>query len=268
MAHPQLSAQNLNIGYGEKLIVEDFSLNVPAGRFSVIIGPNACGKSTLLRAIARVHSPSAGEVRLDGVPILSLPSKHLARQMGFLPQASEAPDGMKVRELVSRGRYPHHGLFQRWSEADEIAVTRALDLAQVCDLAERDLTALSGGQRQRVWIAMVLAQETPILLLDEPTTYLDLAHQVELLALLRRLNRAEGRTIVAVLHDLNLACRFADHLIAMRAGKIVSAGSPTEIVDAGLIQAVFGLEALVIADPVSDTPLIVPLDIGATALSA
>ena len=256
----RLRAQDITIGYERRIIARDLSLDIPHRGFTVIVGPNACGKSTLLRALSRLLAPHAGAVLLDGQSISDIPPKQVARRLGLLPQASSAPDGISVADLVSRGRYPHQNLLHRWSVADEQAVDRALRLARVEDLAERAVDELSGGQRQRVWIAMVLAQETPLLLLDEPTTFLDIAHQVELLNLLRRLNRQEGTTIVAVLHDLNLACRYADFMVAMSAGRILASGTPEEIVTAELLKEVFGLDCMIIEDPVSHTPLIVPLE--------
>ncbi|WP_281435457.1 ABC transporter ATP-binding protein [Sinorhizobium sp. BG8] len=247
----------MTIGYDRNTISTDLSVSIPDGSFTVIVGPNACGKSTLLRALSRLLAPSSGEVILDGKSIAHTPAKEVARRLGFLPQSSIAPDGITVVDLVARGRYPHQSFFRQWSRADEKAVIAAMEATRVTDLSDRPVDELSGGQRQRVWVAMALAQQTPILLLDEPTTFLDIAHQIELLDLLHDLNAA-GRTIVAVLHDLNQACRYATHLIAMRQGRIANQGSPGDVVTEQLVEDVFGLPCVIIDDPVSSTPLIVP----------
>ena len=254
----RIEARAATIGYDRRLIAENLSVAIPDGSFTVIVGPNACGKSTLLRALSRLLRPASGEVLLDGRSIQSYPARDVARKLGLLPQTSLAPDGITVADLVARGRYPHQKFLQQWSKDDEAAVIGAMEATKVTDLSGRLVDELSGGQRQRVWVAMVLAQETPLLLLDEPTTFLDIAHQIELLELLRRLNRDEGKTIVAVLHDLNQACRYATHLIAMREGRVMAEGQPTGIVTAELVEAVFGLPCLVIEDPISHTPLVVP----------
>ncbi|ACS85295.1 ABC transporter ATP-binding protein [Musicola paradisiaca] len=253
-----LHASQLTLGYDQKIIAQDLSVAIPEGKFSVIIGPNACGKSTLLRALCRLLKPQAGEVLLDGRNIHRIPTKLLARQLGLLPQHAIVPDNITVADLVSRGRYPHQTLLRPWSQDDQDAVAHAMAATSVGDLAERCVDELSGGQRQRVWIAMVLAQQTPLLLLDEPTTWLDIAHQIDLLDLFRELNQRHNRTLVAVLHDLNQACRYADHLIVMRAGQVMAQGQPSEIISAQLVQEVFGLSCVIIDDPVSHTPLIVP----------
>jgi iron complex transport system ATP-binding protein len=233
-------------------------LDIKDGKFSVIIGPNGCGKSTLLRGLCNLLPPSTGQVLLDGHNIARLPPRKLAKEVGLLPQSAQAPPGITVVDLVARGRYPHQGPFRQQSVEDERIVAMSMDAAGVSDLAHHEVETLSGGQRQRVWIALVLAQETPILLLDEPTTYLDIAHQLDLLSLLRKLNREGGRTIVAVLHDLNQACRYADHLVVMKDGEIITEGSPAALMTSALLQQVFGLDAVIINDPVSHTPLIVP----------
>lgn len=255
----QLSATDLKLGYGDRTIVENLSLEIPPGKFTVIVGANACGKSTLLRGLARLLTPSAGTVYLDGRAIHQMPTREVAKLLGVLPQTSVAPDGITVADLVGRGRYPHQGWFRQWVAADDAAVATALQATDTLDLASRAVDELSGGQRQRVWIAMALAQETELLLLDEPTTFLDINHQVEVLDLLTDLVQQRGRTVVAVLHDLNLACRYADHIVAMRDGKIAASGAPGEVVTAELVKSVFGMEAEVCPDPVSHTPMIVPV---------
>lgn len=256
----RLEARDVTLVYGERTISRDLTFKVPDGLFTVIVGPNACGKSTLLRALARIIRPDNGHVVLDGKQIERIPAREVARTLGLLPQSSVAPDGITVADLVARGRYPHQSFLQRWSQADEDAVAWAMKTARVEELASRAVDELSGGQRQRVWIAMVLAQETPLLLLDEPTTFLDIAHQIELLSLLRDLNRRQGNTVVAVLHDLNQACRYADHIVAMRDGRIITEGDPRSVMTADLVQTVFGLAAVVIDDPVTGDPMVVPLD--------
>jgi iron complex transport system ATP-binding protein len=255
----QLATDHLTLGYAGREVVHDLSLAVPAGEITVIVGANACGKSTLLRGMARLLAPSAGAVLLDGHSIATRPTREVARTLGLLPQSPTAPQGITVVDLVGRGRYPHQGFFRRWTADDEAAVVTALDATGTADLAHRPVDELSGGQRQRVWIAMALAQQTDVLLLDEPTTYLDLAHQVDVLDLLVDLNRRRGTTIVLVLHDLNLAARYATHLVAMREGHVVAAGDPRHVVDAALVETVFGLEARVVDDPVTGTPLVVPV---------
>ncbi|MBB3808550.1 ABC transporter ATP-binding protein [Pseudochelatococcus contaminans] len=256
MSH-RLHADTVTLRYGERTISQNLSIAIPDGSFTAIVGPNACGKSTLLRTLSRLLTPAEGRVVLDGRSISDLPAKEVARRLGLLPQSSIAPDGITVADLVARGRYPHQSFLRQWSPADETAVAAAMAATRVDALAARTVDELSGGQRQRVWIAMVLAQETPILLLDEPTTFLDITHQIDLLELLAELN-AEGRTIVAVLHDLNQACRYASHIIAMRDGAVVAEGEPAAIVNAELVEQVFSLPCVVIDDPVSGTPLIVP----------
>ncbi|MDX5628890.1 MULTISPECIES: ABC transporter ATP-binding protein [unclassified Brenneria] len=253
-----LHANNLTLAYDKKIIAQALSVAIPDNQFSVIIGPNACGKSTLLRALCRLLKPLSGEVLLDGKNIRQLPTKALARQIGLLPQQAIVPDNITVADLVARGRYPHQSLLRQWNTADQEAVEQAMRATNVHALAERSVDELSGGQRQRVWIAMVLAQQTPLLLLDEPTTWLDMAHQIDLLDLFRDLHQQHGRTLVAVLHDLNQACRYADHLIVMRDGKIMAHGKPAEIISAELIKQVFGMSCIIVDDPVSHTPLIVP----------
>lgn len=253
-----LGGQSLSLGYANRLIAEDLNIAIPPGSFTAIIGPNGCGKSTLLRTLCRLLKPLQGEVWLNGKAIQHYPTKEVARQIGLLPQTAIAPEGITVMELVSRGRYPHQSLLKQWSQADQIAIDRAMQMTGITELANNLVDELSGGQRQRVWIAMVLAQDTPLILLDEPTTYLDITHQIELLELFFALNQRSGRTLVAVLHDINHACRYASHLIALNKGKVIAEGKPADIVTPALMKAVFDLDCMVIDDPVSHTPLIVP----------
>ncbi len=253
----RLHADNVTLRYDERTVSKNLSVSIPDGSFTVIVGPNACGKSTLLRALSRLLAPSSGQVILDGKSIADIPARETARRLGLLPQSSIAPDGITVADLVARGRYPHQSFLRQWSTADEQAVIAAMEATHLTGLSGRLVDELSGGQRQRVWVAMVLAQETPVLLLDEPTTFLDIAHQIELMDLLASLND-QGRTIVAVLHDLNHACRYASHLIAMKDGAIVAEDSPSAIVTGQLVEDVFGLPAIIIPDPVTGSPMIVP----------
>lgn len=254
-----LRAENLTLSYDKKIVARDLSLSIPHGELTVIIGPNACGKSTLLRTLSRLVQPQTGTVWLNGRQIRDYPTKEVARQLGLLPQSSITPADITVFDLVARGRYPHQRLLSRWQKEDQSAVEYAMYATDIAQLADQRVDTLSGGQRQRVWIAMVLAQQTPLLLLDEPTTWLDITHQIELLELLRRLNKINHTTLVVVLHDLNHACRYASYLIAMRDGKIVAEGPPKEIVTAELIEKVYGLKCVIIDDPVSHTPLVVPM---------
>ncbi|MGW2051638.1 ABC transporter ATP-binding protein [Streptomyces sp. NPDC001858] len=259
--HPsgsRLHVESATIGYDKRVISRELSVAIPDESFTVIVGPNACGKSTLLRGLSRLLKPSAGQVVLDGADIQSFKTKEVARRVGLLPQSSIAPEGITVGDLVARGRYPHQGFIRQWTEADEQAVLRAMDQTAVTDLSARLVDELSGGQRQRVWVAMALAQHTSIMLLDEPTTFLDITHQIELMELFTDLHHA-GHTLVAVLHDLNHAARYATHLIAMKDGHVVAEGPPAEIVTADLVHEVFGLRCLVVPDPVAGTPSVVPL---------
>lgn len=258
MTDALLRADTVTLAYDDRAVVRDLDLVVPHGQVTAVVGANGCGKSTLLRALARLLKPRGGSVLLDGHSIARLSTKQVAKRLGILPQSPLAPDGLAVEDLVARGRYPHQTLFRHWSEADEAAVERALEATRMTELRTRPLDELSGGQRQRAWIAMTLAQETEILLLDEPTTFLDLAHQVEVLDLLYDLVADNGRTVVMVLHDINQACRYADHVVAMRDGRVHAAGPPGEIVDAAFVQEVFGLPARVIEDPDTRTPLCLP----------
>ena len=257
--HHTLGAERLTLGYGDRKVVRDLTVTVPTGRVTVVVGANACGKSTLLRGLARLLAPSDGAVLLDGKDITSLATRDVARVLGLLPQSPIAPEGITVADLVGRGRYPHQGWFRQWTPDDDAAVADALAQTGVLDLAGRSVDELSGGQRQRVWIAMALAQRTDLLLLDEPTTFLDVAHQVEVLDLLADLNRDLGRTIVMVLHDLNLAARYADHLVAMKDGRIVAEGAPADVVTEETVAEVFDLASRVVPDPVSGTPMVVPI---------
>ncbi|MFD0271317.1 ABC transporter ATP-binding protein [Streptomyces sp. NPDC127106] len=254
----RLTAQNVTLGYEQRVIAENLSVEIPDNSFTVIVGPNACGKSTLLRALSRMLKPAAGQVLLDGQAIGSMPAKKVAKTLGLLPQSSVAPDGITVADLVARGRYPHQGLLRQWSKEDERIVLESMASTGVAELADRSVDELSGGQRQRVWIAMALAQQTPLLLLDEPTTYLDIQHQIDVLDLCAELHENQGRTLVAVLHDLNHAARYATHLIAMRGGKVVAEGPPAEVVTAELVEKVFGLRCRIIDDPETGTPLVIP----------
>jgi iron complex transport system ATP-binding protein len=254
-----LRAEGLCLGYADRRIVEALDVAIQPGRFTVIVGANACGKSTLLRGLARLLTPAAGSVLLDGKAIHSMPTKQVATRLGVLPQTPVAPDAITVSDLVGRGRYPHQGWFRHWGTEDDVAVSEALAATDTLELAGRQVDELSGGQRQRVWIAMALAQRTELLLLDEPTTFLDINQQVEVLDLLTDLVRRDGRTVVAVLHDLNLASRYADHLIAMSNGRIAAEGAPADVVTPDIIRKVFGIAAEVAIDPISGTPMIVPI---------
>ncbi|MFJ8751827.1 ABC transporter ATP-binding protein [Streptomyces sp. NPDC102441] len=254
-----LTAERLTLGYSDRVVVESLDLTVPPGKVTVIVGANACGKSTLLRSMSRLLAPREGQVLLDGRQVHRMPAKELARTLGLLPQSPIAPEGITVLDLVGRGRHPHQGVFTRWSEKDDAAVASALETTQTAGLADRAVDELSGGQRQRVWIAMALAQQTDLLLLDEPTTFLDASHQIEVLDLLTDLNRTRGTTVVMVLHDLNLAARYADHLIALAGGSIHAAGSPAEVLTEEMVESVFGLRSRIIEDPVSGKPLMLPI---------
>jgi iron complex transport system ATP-binding protein len=261
----ELRAEDLTLGYGPADVVSGVDLVVPDGKVTAVIGANACGKSTLLRGLARLLNPRGGAVYLDGKRIHRMKTIEVAAELGVLPQSPTAPDGITVADLVARGRYPHQGLFRHWTSEDEAAVGSALEATSIADLSDRRVQDLSGGQRQRVWVAMALAQDTDLLLLDEPTTYLDISHQIELLDLFADLNRDAGKTIVIVLHDLNLASRYADHIVAMQSGRILAEGRPCEVITAETVAVVFGIECEVIPDPVSATPLVIPRGRHATA---
>ncbi|MFD9740358.1 ABC transporter ATP-binding protein [Umezawaea sp. NPDC059074] len=255
----RLQAADLKVGYGDRMVVDGLDLDVIGGTVTCVIGPNGCGKSTLLRALGRLLPARGGSVLLDGERIDRIPTREVAKVLGMLPQAPQAPEGLTVADLVARGRQPHQAWYRQWSSDDEAAVAEALALTNMDELADRTVDELSGGQRQRAWISMALAQGTDLLLLDEPTTYLDLAHQIDVLDLVQRLHDEMGRTVVMVLHDLNLAARYAEHLVAMKAGRIVVQGTPTEVLTEEMLLEVFGLDARVVADPVSGTPLVVPI---------
>lgn len=254
-----LTADAITVSYSRRPVLTDLSVRIPEGSLTMIIGPNGCGKSTLLHTFAGMLKPSSGSVRLGERPLTAFPAKHLARELALLPQSAIVPAGVRVSAMVGRGRYPYQRLLQQWSDADERAVGAAMVATGTADLADEFIDELSGGQRQRVWLAMLLAQETPIMLLDEPTSFLDIAHQYELLELLRTQHDA-GKTQVVVLHDLDQAARYASHLIVMEQGRVVTAGDPQTIITTDLLRDVFGLDALVAADPVTGTPSVHPLD--------
>ena len=259
MSKPQvLSANNVVAGYDKKVIINGINVSIPSNKISVIIGANACGKSTLLKTLARLIKPSAGDVVLDGKQISSVPSKQLARSLGLLPQSPVVPEGIMVSDLVARGRFPYQSFLKGMGKKDYEAVEEALDIMGITELANRSVDELSGGQRQRVWIAMAHAQQTDILLLDEPTTYLDIAYQIEILDLLTDLNRRRKTTIVMVLHDINLSARYADYIFAVHKGRLVAQGTPAEVITEDMMKQVFGLDCAVMKDPVSSSPLIVP----------
>lgn len=254
-----LSTQNLSLAYDGVQIIHDLNLDIPSGKITALVGANGCGKSTLLRGMARLLKPRSGKVYLDGKSILKVSTKEVAQQLGILPQGPVAPEGLTVRDLLAQGRYPYQTWLQQWSAKDEKIVQQALVITNLQELADRALDTLSGGQRQRAWIAMALAQDTDILLLDEPTTFLDLAHQIEILDLLYELNQSQRRTIVMVLHDLNQACRYADYLVAVKKGRIFAAGEPKLVMTEEMVQEVFDLECRIIPDPIVGTPMCVPI---------
>ena len=254
----KLKTEKVTLGYEENVVIDGLTVEVPEGEITSVVGPNGCGKSTLLRSLARLMKPRGGSIYLDGDAISNLPTREVARRLGILPQNPAAPEGLTVRELAAQGRYPHQSWLRQWSKDDERAVEKALVTTGVVELADRPLDTLSGGQRQRAWISMALAQETGTLLLDEPTTFLDLAHQLEVLELLDRLNREEGRTILMVLHDLNNAARYSHRVIALSRGEVFDAGPPEEVVTPALLREVFGVEADVLPDPRTGVPLCIP----------
>jgi iron complex transport system ATP-binding protein len=255
----ELNAQNLTLAYENATIINGLSIHIANGSVTALVGPNGCGKSTLLRGLSRLLKPRHGSVILDSHDIWKLPTKELAKRLGILPQNPVAPEGLTVHELVAQGRYPHQSWLQQWSHEDEKVTCDALDITNMTEFADRPVDTLSGGQRQRAWIAMALAQDSDLVLLDEPTTFLDLAYQLDVLDLLSELNQERGKTIVMVLHDLNHACHYADHLIAMVKGSIVAQGKPSEIVTEKMVNEVFGVNCTIIPDPHSGTPLVVPI---------
>jgi len=258
-AGSRLGAEQMTVGYGGDPVVRDLTLDIPDGRITAIVGPNGCGKSTLLRTLARLLTPTGGRVRLDGDAITAVATREVSRRLSLLPQSPIAPEGLLVRDLVGRGRHPHQTWFRQWSPEDEQVVEQALRMTDTWELRDRALDQLSGGQRQRAWIAMTLAQDTDLVLLDEPTTFLDLAHQVEVLDLVSRLNRERGRTVAMVLHDLNLAARYSDLVVVMKDGAVVASGPPQEIFTSQLLADVFGLRADILDDPRTGLPVVVPV---------
>ena len=255
----RIGATGLQVGYGDRTVIDNLDISIPDGKVTTIVGPNGCGKSTLLRSLVRLLKPTEGTVLLDGTDISSMRTKDVARIIGLLPQNPVAPEGLTVSDLVSRGRHPHQSWYRQWSPEDEVAVTQALEQTNCTDLADRTIDELSGGQRQRVWIALTLAQQTDIVMLDEPTTYLDLSHSIDVLDLVDDLCHKHGKTVIMVLHDLNLAVRYSDWLIVMRDGEIITEGPPAEVITTELLEAAFGLRSQVLTDPVSGGPMIVPI---------
>ncbi|SDF74425.1 iron complex transport system ATP-binding protein [Blastococcus aurantiacus] len=255
----RLAAEQLRLAYDEHVVVQDVDLELTDGSFTAIVGPNGCGKSTLLRALGRLLRPAGGQVLLDGRAIARTPTREVAKVLGLLPQSPIAPEGLTVADLVARGRHPHQSWVRQWSRDDESVVAEALEWTDMAELAERPVDELSGGQRQRAWISMALAQGTDLLLLDEPTTYLDLAHQIDVLELVGRLHAERGRTVAVVLHDLNLAARYAQRLVAMKDGVLVASGTPAQVLTEELLADVFDLEARIVPDPVTGTPMVVPV---------
>ncbi|NBD27295.1 ABC transporter ATP-binding protein [Paenibacillus glycinis] len=257
-----IQARNLTLSYGKTPVFSNLDLLIPKGEITVFIGSNGCGKSTILRSIARLLKPQEGSIILEGSDIAKLPSKEIAKRLAILPQGPIAPEGLTVHQLVKQGRYPYQSFLQQWSLEDEKAVKRALEVTHMADLSSRAVDSLSGGQRQRAWIAMTLAQNTPTILLDEPTTFLDMTHQIEILDLLYDLNERENRTIAMVLHDINLACRYAHHIVAVKEGQVYTKGRPEEIVNEHFIRDVFGMESRITADPIFGTPMCIPFGKG------
>ncbi|MFE0508012.1 ABC transporter ATP-binding protein [Peribacillus butanolivorans] len=264
---PAINTQSLSLGYGEKLIINEMNIEIPHGEITVFIGANGCGKSTLLRSVARLLKPQSGSVLLEGKAISSMSSKDVARKMAILPQSPIAPEGLTVYQLVKQGRYPYQSWLKQWSSLDEEKVQKAIEAANLTELRDRAVDELSGGQKQRAWIAMTLAQDTDIILLDEPTTYLDMAHQIDILDLLFDLNESENRTIVMVLHDLNLACRYADNLVALKDGAIYDQGRPEDIITPEMVHQVFGMKCKISFDPIFGSPMCIPFGKGRYAQS-
>ncbi|MGW2868139.1 ABC transporter ATP-binding protein [Kitasatospora sp. NPDC001225] len=256
---PRLATSALSLGHDRTIVVRELDLELPQRQVTVIVGPNGCGKSTLLGGLARTIAPRSGAVLLDGKPLTSLSTRAIARIIGLLPQSATAPDGLTVRDLVRYGRQPHQGLLRQWSAADAEAVEHALAAADLHELADRPLDTLSGGQRQRAWIAMAVAQDTDILMLDEPTSALDMGHALEVLEMVRGLTAERGRTVVLVLHDLTTACRYADHMVAMRDGRVAAQGAPRDIVTPELVRELYGVESVILTDPVHGTPVVCPV---------
>lgn len=254
----ELAAQHLRLHYGDRAVIDGLDLRLPGGAVTAIVGPNACGKSTLLRGLTRLLRPTGGAVTLDGADIHRMPARALALKLGLLPQQPITPEGITVEALVRLGRYPHQRLLSPWSARDQAAVEDALRRTGTESLRDQPVDQLSGGQRQRAWIAVALAQDTEVLLLDEPTTFLDLRHQLEVLDLVADLHEEAGRTVVMVLHDLGQAARYADHLVVLHDGRLAAAGRPADVLDAELVRTVFGVDCLVIPDPETGTPLVVP----------
>ncbi|PAF29626.1 ABC transporter ATP-binding protein [Paenibacillus sp. 7516] len=254
----EFQAEDLVAGYDNKTVIHGVDLAIPSNQISVIIGANGCGKSTLLKTLARLIKPISGKITLDGKPISKFPPKQLARVVGLLPQSPIVPEGISVADLVGRGRFPHQSLLSGWTKKDYEAVAEAMEIMDITEFANHNIDELSGGQRQRVWIAMALAQQTDILFLDEPTTFLDITYQVEILDLLTDLNRRHGTTIVMVLHDINLSARYADHIIALVEGKLVAEGAPSDVITSTMVKDIFGLDCTVVEDPLSGSPLVVP----------
>ncbi|MET4692513.1 ABC transporter ATP-binding protein [Endozoicomonas lisbonensis] len=262
MSRPVLQSQKLSLGYGDKTIINNIDLDIPEGKITTLIGANGCGKSTLLRSMARLLKPKSGCVLLDGREVFTSSTKEIAKRLAILPQGPVAPEGMSVMQLVRQGRYPHQSWLKQWSEEDERCVMEALSATNMSEFSERTVDSLSGGQRQRAWIAMTLAQNTSVILLDEPTTYLDMSHQIEILDLLFDLNRNSGRTVVMVLHDMNLASRFSDNIVAVKDGEIYASGAPETVMTAELVEQVFGLDSQIIPCPMFGTPTCVPVGKG------
>lgn len=254
-----LETKGLSVAYSSALVVDNLNMSIPSGALTALTGPNGSGKSTLLRALSGLLSPTHGSVLLDGRSLSRFTTREIALQVGVLAQGPLAPEGLTVLDLTRQGRYPHRPLFARWSEKDTAACDRALSLTGMTELGDRPVDQLSGGQRQRAWIAMTLAQETPILLLDEPTTYLDLAHQIEVMELASNLVRTMGKTVVTVLHDLNQAARYADHMVMLKAGRIVASAPPAEVMTVEIVREVFDVESIIVPDPLTQTPMCIPV---------